>query len=49
MEAQAPEGYEGEGAEGEEAEEDPETGEPVSKPRNELITIAGRVYREEST
>jgi hypothetical protein len=49
MEAQAPEGYEGEGAEGEEAEEDPETGEPISKPRNELITIAGRVYREEST
>jgi hypothetical protein len=48
IEAQAPEGYEGEGAEGEEAEEDPETGELVSKPRNELITIAGRVYREES-
>ena len=48
MEAQAPEGYEGEGADGEEPEEDPESGEPVTRARNELITIAGRIYREES-
>lgn len=48
MEAQAPEGYEGEGADGDEPEEDPESGELVTRARNELITIAGRVYREES-
>lgn len=45
MEAMAPEGYEG--GEEPEQEEDPESGEPITRPRNELITIAGRVYREE--
>ena len=49
MEQKAPEGYEGEGVEGEEQEEDPEGDNPAAKMRNELITIAGRIYREEST
>lgn len=48
MEQKAPEGYEGEGGDGGEQEEDPEGGEQAPSFRNELITIAGRVYREES-
>jgi len=47
MEQMAPEGYEGEGVEGDDQDQDPDADNEGPKPRNELITIAGRIYREE--